>query len=265
MSRDSPEATDTSDMSHVLPWSHAPNSPGLHLSTFTLYNLQNEWVRPGGQWGWRWRFRPCFSCFLLAQKLWVHLLWIWKSQVRPFLEQKTPWRWSIHVGWHFLCTGQVIIRDRKSYKGGIQLWMFQWFFLDGKFEAILLICIMALGKTLRKHSNVPFAAFWVNDISSNMFENWSSTRNLDVASVFERSFQKKYDSWLFHILSSSNQTKVPWQDGARTEWHLEISGSNPSPKSGGKRSWHLFFWVPSCYSKYPWKNELKDMWELASK
>lgn len=91
MSRDSPEAT---DMSHVLPWSHAPNSPGLHLSTFTLYNLQNEWVR-GGTRGWRWRFRPCF---LLAQKLWVrrrnvkcvHILWIWKSQVRPFLEQKLP-------------------------------------------------------------------------------------------------------------------------------------------------------------------------------
>lgn len=88
MSRDSPEATDMSDMSHVLPWSHAPNSPGLHLSTFRLYNLQNEWVRPGGQWGWRWRFRPCFSCFLLAQELWVHVLWIWKSQVRPFLRTK---------------------------------------------------------------------------------------------------------------------------------------------------------------------------------
>lgn len=94
MSRDSPEAT---DMSHVLPRSHAPNSPGLHLSTFTLYNLQNEWVRPGGQWGWRWRFRPCFSFFLLAQELWVHVLWILKISSSSIpANKKAPWRWSIH-------------------------------------------------------------------------------------------------------------------------------------------------------------------------
>ena len=43
-------------------------------------------------------------------------------------EQKSSLTLVDPFRWHFLCTGQVIIRDRKSYKGGIQLWISQWFF-----------------------------------------------------------------------------------------------------------------------------------------
>lgn len=147
--------------SHVLPWSHAPNSPGLHLSTFTLYNLQNEWVRPGGQWGWRWRFRPRF---LLAQKLWVHVRWIWKSRVRPFVEQKkTPWRWSIHFDGNVYALVRSSSETERVTKVGFSC-EYPSYFFSWKFWGYTLDMYHGTGKNPEETcgtcgSNVPLVAF----------------------------------------------------------------------------------------------------------
>ena len=123
MSRDSPEAT-----SHVSCSPMKPCPQFVRVASIDFHTLQpSEWMGAtgGGQWGWRWRFRPCFW---LAQELWVHVLWILKISSSSIPGTKNSLTLVYPCRWHCLCTGQVIIRDRKSYKGGIQLWMFQWFF-----------------------------------------------------------------------------------------------------------------------------------------
>ena len=44
-----------------------------HFTTFRMNGCDRGDSEDGGG-----RFRPCFSCFLLAQELWVHVLWILK-------------------------------------------------------------------------------------------------------------------------------------------------------------------------------------------
>lgn len=152
------------DMSHVLPWSHGPQF--ARVASIDFHTLQpSEWMgATGGTVRMEVEVSTMLFMLLLAQELWVHVLWILKISSSSIPGTNNSLTLVYPCRWHCLCTGQVIIRDWKSYKGGIQLWMSKWFFFHGKFEAILWISIMALGRNLRKHvetcgSSVPLVAF----------------------------------------------------------------------------------------------------------
>ena len=136
------------------------------VASIDFHTLQpSEWMgATGGQWGWRWRFRPCFSCFLLAQELWVHVLWILKISSSSIpANKKAPWRWSIHFDGIFYALVRSSSETERVTKVGFSC-EYPSDFFSWKFWGYTLDMYHGTGKNPEETcgtcgSNVPLVAF----------------------------------------------------------------------------------------------------------